>query len=105
MFMDYFGFLSWISGKKKTKSSKIWANYGVLRCGVGTPTQQRRPTPRRGQEEAWDQSRVRLRHDVAMLHRSVALFTAWEILVFFFFFAFPLLRGPVYWINEDPISV
>ena len=34
-----------------------------------------------------------------------SLFTAWKIDVFRFCFVFPLLRGLVYWTNEDPISV
>ena len=39
-----------------------------------------------------------LRHDVATVHNM-------EIFGVLFCFVFPLLRGLVYWTNEDPISV
>ena len=70
-------------------------------------------TLRRGREGGLDKPRVRrgvaklhhsegLSRNVAVLCRDVATVHSMKIFVFFFF---PLLRGLVYWTNEDPISV
>ena len=56
MVMDYFGFLSWISGKMDQKR-KIWAIEGVLRNGEEIPhngeeiPHNSKGTPRRGEAE------------------------------------------------------
>ena len=34
--LDYFGVFGWISGKRD-EIIKIWANFGVLRRGIGIP--------------------------------------------------------------------
>ena len=45
-----------------------------------------------------------LRHSVAVLHRGIAVHSM-ESFGVLFCFVFLLLRGLVYWTNEDPISV
>ena len=80
------------------------------------PTQQRKSMPWRGREGGLDKPRVSrgvanlrhgegLHHSIVVLHRSVTTVHNMEIFVFLFFFVFPLLRGLVYWFNENPISV
>ena len=114
---EYSFVFGWFS-RKRDEIMKIWANYGVLRCGMGIPTQQRRPmprggmsTPRPGSEGGFGQPRVRrgvamLRCGKGLRHSVVVLcHTTWKILVFCFVFVFPLLRGLLYWTNEDHISV
>ena len=69
---------------------KIWANYGVLRCGVGTPRNSIGPRqgvacPRRGVIEM---------EDLASLGYAEAKG-----------YAAVLFRGLVCWTNKNPISV
>ena len=91
----------WIS-RKIEEIRKIWAKSGVLRRGEGTPHRSEGPRhdvacPRRG---------VTKRKNLAILGFAVAklLFTTHKFMCFVCF-VFLLLRGLIYWTNEDPISV
>ena len=98
VFGDAFGVFCWISGKRD-EISKIWANFGVLRRDVGIPCSN--VGPRQG--IACPRSGVAERRLFATLRRSTV--HSIEIFVFCFVLFFPLLRGLVCWINDDPISV
>ena len=101
MLLDYFGVFNWIYGKRD-EISKIKANFKVLLRGIGIPRSSVDPRqgmafPRRGvaEREVWTALGT-LRRSYCSQHRNCCVL---------FCFVFPLLRGLVYWTNEDPISV
>ena len=54
MFMDYFGFLSWILEKRGLNHQKSGQAIGVLRCGGETHVAAKaHATPRRSQMGGW----------------------------------------------------
>ena len=114
MLLDYFGVFGWIFGKMD-EISKIWANFRVLRRNVGIPRSSVGPrqgvaerrlgqasgTPRRS--KATPQQRATPQRSGATPWHSTV--HSMEIFGLLFCFVFSLLRGLVYWYNEDPISV
>ena len=75
---------------------QIWAIAGVLCSGKETPgSGEGSPRRSEAEREGWPG---------LGFAAEKPLVTVWNCCVFVSF-CFPLLRGLVYWINEDPISV
>ena len=107
---------------KRDEISKIWANFRVLRCGIGIPRSN--VGPRQGvacphlnvaKKEVWTASGTPRRSKSMPRQRpmpqrrsatpQLSYCSHCVDFCVLFCFAILLFRGLVYWTNEDPISV